>query len=414
LTDQPAGSTLTTKKLHLNWHSNAPWSPTGYGNQTKLFIPRIKKLGYEVSITAFYGLQGAMIDSGGVRIYPVGKHPYGQDIIGASAQMDGANAIITLMDAWVIMPENIPSTIGWFPWYPVDCEPMPADVLKKVRRARKGIVMSKFGKRMAEQAGLETFYVPHGVDTNVFKPVDKARERLQWPKDKFIVGMVAANKGLPPRKSFFEQITAFAAFHKLQPDTMLYLHTDDGARGGELANLVSYCKAMGLKTDYQKNGPVCEDTDVLFADQYTQLIGLPDAYMVDVYNALDVLMLCSMGEGFGIPLIEAQACGCPVITGDWTAMGELCFSGWLIPKEEARAAWHPVFEAWQWQVNTSAVVDRLLKAYEVKGNQDYRKRARKGALQYDADKVTEKYWKPVLAEMEKMISVNSGMELVTF
>ena len=42
-----------------------------------------------------------------------------------------------------------------------------------------------------------------------------------------------------------------------------------------------------------------------------------------------------MGEGFGVPIIEAQACGTPVITGDWTAMSEITRTGLAIPKEDA-------------------------------------------------------------------------------
>jgi glycosyltransferase involved in cell wall biosynthesis len=346
-----------------------------------------------------------MIDLDGIRIYPLGKHPYGQDIIGASAMFDGADVIISLMDAWVMQPQNIPPSVKWFPWFPIDCEPMPVNVLEVVRKARKGIVMSKFGQRMAQLAKLDTFYVPHGVDTNAYRPLDRAaaRKRLQWPTDKFIVGMVAANKGIPPRKSFFEQIAAFAALRALYPDVMLYLHTDDGAHGGEAVNLLTYCDRLGLKCGYQRNGEVAPDVDVLFAEQFTYLLGLPDMYMIDVYNALDVLMNVSMGEGFGIPIVEAQACGCPVIVGDWTSMGELCFGGWKIKKSMARQVWHPHFEAWQWSVNTDAVAERLDTAYQFRDNQDYRNRARDGALQYDADKVTEKYWKPALEEMAGIV-----------
>lgn len=403
MTDQPADSTLTTKqKLKISWFSNAPWANTGYGVQTKLNVPAIKSLGYEVAVTAFFGLQGGMTRmNDGTTIYPAAKHPYGQDIIGAHAVHFGANALITLMDAWVVQPDNI-AGLAWFPWFPVDCEPMPAPVVKEVLKATKGITMSKFGRDMAEKAGLDVYYVPHCVDTKVFKPIDRneARARLGLPKDKFIIGMVAANKGIPPRKSFFEQIAGFAVLHKEKPDTLLYLHTDDGMQGGETVNLVEYCQLFGLKVGYVDTMPLDPTVDVAFVDQYQNVLGISDIYMVDVYNALDVLLMASMGEGFGIPLIEAQACGCPVITGDWTSMGELCFSGWKIRKDEAIMTYHPFFKAFQWRVLEGAVADRLFKAYEVRNNQDYRKRARDGAMAYDVDKVKEKYWKPVLADIE--------------
>ena len=146
MTDQPADGTLTTeKKLSLNWHSNAPWAPTGYGNQTKVFVPRIKDLGYPVSITAFYGLQGGrMWLNDGTVVYPVGNHPYGQDILGAHAMHSGANAIITLMDAWVVQPENALG-LPWYPWFPIDCEPIPANVYAMVKQATSPL-LSKFGR----------------------------------------------------------------------------------------------------------------------------------------------------------------------------------------------------------------------------------------------------------------------------
>lgn len=398
--------------MRINWHSNSPWTATGYGNQTRLTVPRLKDLGHHLSITAFYGLQGGLANYGDIRVYPNGHHLYGQDIIGASAQMDQADIIISLMDAWIMEPKRIPAPIKWFPWFPIDCEPIPEIVAEKVVQSAKGITMSKFGQAQAEAAGLDTYYIPHGIDTKVFQPVLRSRERLKWPKDKFIVGMVAANKGIPPRKSFFEQIAAFAALHKQHPDSLLYLHTADGKLGGESVDLIAYCNRLGLDTEYLSNGEPSKDTAVLFADQYTYMIGLPDAYLVDVYNSLDVLMNASMGEGFGIPIVEAQACGCPVIVGDWTSMGELCFSGWKIPKSEATPVYNPYFDAFQWSVTTEAVAERLFKAYEMRGsNEGYKQRARKGALEYDVDLVVEKYWKPILAEIEVSVRATQTAEV---
>lgn len=393
---------MTNDKIKISWFSNAPWAPTGYGCQTRINYPRIMAMGYDLAISAFYGIQGAKMTTGdGVEVYPIFKHRYGQDVIGAHARIQRADAIITLMDAWVVQPEN---TLGipWYPWFPVDAEPMPIMVYNAVAKAKKGIVMSKFGKRMAERMGLDVYYVPHSIETQVFKPgnQNESRRKLGLPADKFIVGMVAANKGNPPRKSFFEQITAFAAMHKEHPDSILYLHTDDGTYGQDMVNLKRYCEVMGLTVGYADCRPLDDSIDVAFVEQYQYHLGIPDQYMVDVYNALDVMMLCSMGEGFGVPLIESQACGCPVITGAWTAMEELFFAGWLIPKEEADATWNSFFEAFQWRVRTEAVTDRLMKAYNMAGNPEYRKAARKGAAKYDADKVAEKYWKPVLEDIQ--------------
>lgn len=392
--------------MRLNWFSNSPAATTGYGVQTKLFVPRLAKLlDKGISVTAFFGVQSGVLNINGIKVYPSFKHPYGQDVIGAHAEWDRADAVVTLVDAWVIQNENI--GLPWFPWFPIDHEPMPANVLAKVRQAAKPIVMSKFGKRMAEQVGLDVWYVPHGVDTSIFKPLDReeAREHLKWPQDKFIVGMVAANKDNPSRKAFHEQIAAFAALHAAHPDTVLYLHTDDGTHGGSGVDLIKFIRRMGLVIG----------EDVLICDQYMNSLGFPDSYMVDVYNGLDVLTNVAMGEGFGIPILEAQACGTPVIVGDWTSMSELCFAGWKVDKAEAMPIYHDFFDAFQWQATAGAIADRMEQAYAAKGDYELRNKARRGALPYDADDVTRQYWKPIIKEMEKIINAKcSGMELVTF
>jgi len=383
--------------MKFAWHSNAPWAATGYGNQTKLFVPRLKELGHDIAVIAFWGLEGGLIKWDGVPIYPKGKHPYGVDVLSAHTHHFGTNVAITLIDAWVMQPEAMQSTL-WIPWFPVDMYPLPAAVVRTARRAFERIVFSKYALEQVENAGLSAYYVPHGIDTKEFKPENQinARELLQWPKDAFIVGMVAANKGMPSRKAFSYQIEAFANFKKRHSDAILYLHTVKGEHGeNEGMNIPEFCNYLGLRPDL----------DVMFVEQYQNAFGfLNEEYMNTIYNAMDVHMLVSMGEGFGIPIVEAQATGCPVIVGDWTAMSELCFSGWKVPESESDKWWTPL-AAYQYVPRVGAIEDALEQAYRMKGNQDYRKRARKGALAYDADKVTQKYWKPVLEDIEEKVKI---------
>lgn len=389
--------------MRIMWISNAPWAHTGYGNQTNLFVPRLQKIGHEVAVTAFYGLEGGSLNWNGIPIYPKGFHPYGNDVMSAHAAHFHANIMITLIDAWVYDVEMIPDGFRWAPWFPVDHEPMPNVVYKKVSRAWARIVYSRFAEQQVNNSGLDCYYVPHGVDTNIFRPGDmaEARDKLGFPNDKFIVGIVAANKGNPSRKAFAEQLLAFAEFKEKHPDSMMYLHTVAGEENAGV-NLPEYLDFIGLTYGFHgRSDP--KSVDVLFNDQYQAVVGLNDVYMATVYNALDVFQLVTMGEGFGIPLVEAQACGCPVITSDWTATSELCFSGWKVDKKDSTPLYTPI-ASWQYIPSVGAIVDRLEAAYRMKGNEDYRKAARKGSLAFDADKVVEKYWRPTLDAMADEIA----------
>jgi glycosyltransferase involved in cell wall biosynthesis len=275
-------------------------------------------------------------------------------------------------------------------------------VLEKAAQAAFPIVYSQFGKRMCENAGLEVAYVPHMVDTAHYAPGDQAaaRARLGWPEDAFIAVMVAANKGFPARKNFCEQLDGFKALTERHADALLYLHTTDGepnTYGG--VNLRSYVRRAGL------------EGRVSFPDQYAVRMGMGTDYLRDVYQGADVLLSVSAGEGFGVPIVEAQSCGTPVIVGNWTAMAELCGAGWTIGKHEAHEVWTPQ-EASQWVPMPGAVTEALELAYHAKGGRlamRLANRAREFAMQYDADHVAETYWRPTLDAIAVRLGVESGV-----
>ena len=123
--------------------------------------------------------------------------------------------------------------------------------------------------------------------------------------------------------------------------------------------------------------------------------------MADLYRAFDFLSLTSMGEGFGIPLIEAQACGTPVVTSDNTAMTELCFSGRLVT--EQYPFWTPL-GAWAMIPDYRAVADAYEQMYDDLHDPERElqltQAARLGALDYAWDTVVSQFWQPLLERVE--------------
>lgn len=387
--------------MKILWVSNAPWSHTGYGNQTNTFWWRIAKLGHNVVLGANYGLRGAPlnISAGGenTRVLPAGYTTHGSDILAPHARYVKADIVITLYDPWAF-PPHITSSFRWCPWMPVDHEPLPERVYDAVRGAYQPIAYSRFGERALQEAGLDPRYVPHGVDRGDFFPEDKAESlrRLNLPRDDvdFLAVMVAANKGTPSRKAFPEVFMAWAEFVKKHPKAALYVHTHPGPQmsGLDLGLLV---RKLGIP-----------DHNLFFCDPYWYILGYPPAYMRAVFSAADVLLSPSYGEGFGLPILEAQACGCPVIVGGWTSMPELCFSGWVVdgqPFYTPLGAWQFVPYIKDSPVGKRSILAAIEEAYKAKGDPAYAKRAREGAAQYNADEITEKYWKPVLEEIEQDI-----------
>ncbi|MCC7105604.1 MAG: glycosyltransferase family 4 protein [Chloroflexi bacterium] len=66
--------------------------------------------------------------------------------------------------------------------------------------------------------------------------------------------------------------------------------------------------------------------------------GLPAKMLPAVYSAAELLAFPSLYEGFGLPLLEAMACGCPVVASDRAAIPEVVGqAGLLVPADDAAA-----------------------------------------------------------------------------
>jgi glycosyltransferase involved in cell wall biosynthesis len=345
-----------------------------------------------LAIFAWFGVQGGMTQWGPHVVYPGHGDPYGVDVIGHHAKHFGADCCITLIDVWTQggVGEKV-APAQWVPWFPVDTEPVAPKVLEALEGARLPVVYSRFGERMLKDAGVRCAYVPHGVEPDVYKvlpdeQVDAFR-RAVFGQASHVTVMVAANKGFD-RKAFQVNLRAWAAFAKEEPGALLYIHTDPttAAQGVDLQALV---EAVGITGR------------VLFPDRYSYYLGYPAEFMALLYNAADVLLASAMTEGFGIPIIEAQACGTPVIVNDFASMPELV--RWGTAVAPADVYWTGLESWWSWP-DWRGIRDALGKAGRMKAwTPPERSRDLSAAIhaQYGWDVVVEQFWRPVLEEVSR-------------
>ena len=382
--------------------SNSPGMPTGYGTQGLLLAERMIRHGLKFAALSNYGLQGvkSTLDIAGTQVphYPTGLTNYSVDVMPAWANdfaaknPDLKTVLFTLYDVWVYNDLKYDEQI--VSWVPLDHITLPPGVNKFLTRENvKPVSMSIHGRDQLHSANIENTYIPHAIDTNVFKPTDKmpdgknVREFMEVPDDAFLVGMVAANKanGQIHRKAFAENLLAFAIHLKKYPNSYLYIHSEPSRSYGGF-DLGILLRLVGIPQE-----------NVLLPDPYVLRNGYPDEAMAAFYSAFDVLLSTSYGEGFGIPTIEAQACGTRVITSNFAASKDLASEdSW---KVEGQPFWDEAQSSFFQIPSINKITAVLEEAYHAERGTS--KIAREFALQFDVEKVWSDSWMPFLKDLYK-------------
>lgn len=375
--------------MKILWHSNSPMMPGGYGVQTALNCRAVRKLGHDVVISSFGGGAFQVPDAwDGFDVLPTGERNFGNGVVAQHARNIGADLIVLLCDPWVMEPTQF-AGLRVMPWMPMDTERMSAvdgEWIRLMTEAGAELVplaMSRHGQAQLAKRGIEAAYVPHSVDTALFSPLaDRAKWRDEQgiPPNAFLIGMNANNKGTPSRKAFGEQFYAFAQLKKKHPNAFLLVHAMIRSVDGLFLDVIADDLGIG--------------TSVQFCDPFTYETGGYTQDFLNVwYGCLDLFTNCSLAEGFGIPIIEAQACGTPVAATRGSAMTELVprGAGFLASSQPEWNNTHSRF----WRKPIIADIERIYeRAMNIAGGM--RGAARANALLYDVDTVAERYWRPVL------------------
>lgn len=394
--------------MKLLLHSNSPKSPTGYGVQIALLAERLAADGHEVAVSCTHGQEtgiGIWETPQGHRIplYPRRYTPTGADILHGHANhfFEGdpqAGWIIPMIDVWALRSSYL-KNYQIAAWAPVDHLDAPPGVMAFFADTHAiPIAMSRHGETCFMRQGLEPVYIPLAVDTSVYKPTPtlvidgktiSARDLFGLHPKAFVVGIVAMNKGnVFDRKGWSEMFYGFAQFRRTHHDAILFVHSD--AVGAEGISLYELAKDAGIPP-----------AALIFSDQYAYAMGFSSEMMAAAYTSMDVLLSASHGEGFGTPVIEAQACGTAVIASNATAQPELVGldAGWLV---EGQRMW----DESQSSPAFCPFVDDIVSALEMAYSADLDEMqgpAIAAAAHFDADLVYDQFWRPFIAALEPLV-----------
>lgn len=263
---------------------------------------------------------------------PQGRDRFGQSCISSVVEMAKPDVVITSYDVWMIaylgLPEKDPivaadprrlaalgrdtrsfNHIAYFPMDGlVDGRHLPRDFDETISAFDIPVTYSRFAQAaVLRDTGIDIPFIPICHDGNIYKPGNRklARKNLGLPEDKFIIGMVGTNQY---RKLWGEFIKAAAVMARRHEDVLVLPWTTWNMQIAGGADIQDFIYREGIINQ------------VINPDK--RVGAMTDLGMAELYRAMDVCVLTTVGEGCGLPPLRARACGTPALVSDNTSNTE--------------------------------------------------------------------------------------------
>lgn len=329
--------------MRILWHSAAPWVSGGYGRVCQEVVTRIQnQTDHEIGVQCLASVKkdpvmwhGEVWDGDEfttpreldepIPVFPSSSTNTNTHFGVAEAKkhftdFDG-DFYFTHFDTWMTPArQTIPDMdIPYGSYVIVDHYPCPNEVVEQVTNAYETVSMSRFAQSALVERGIRNRRIPHGVDTEQYRPMDEDErptglrieidgvEREMNLADKFVFGMVATNYS--DRKNIPAHMEAFKMFlEEVTDDVLLYMHMWQSSEVG-----------YELYTIQQDLGIPDEKIAWIPPDLYHDV---GDITLNAWYNNMDVLLNCSTGESWGLTITEAMSCGTPAIVTNFSSMPE--------------------------------------------------------------------------------------------
>lgn len=334
---------------------------SGFGNYTRNVLSRLYATGkYEIAELSAYRNPEVKTNFPW-KIYPVvpsdsdkvtteqyskqPHHAFGAWAFETAIQDFKPDIVFDVRDYWMLNFPEVSPYRPFFHWFiapTIDSAPQRREWLQTFANADTVSGHTQWGIDYLRSTKVPMNLVEpvnDAVNTNVFRPNSQPKEILKQqlgtdPND-FIIGSVMRNQ---KRKLIPNLIKIIKQVAKVVPTAKLHLHTSypDMNAWDIPALLMEYDAVDLVYFSYKCNHcgkfhvakfketpsfcPHCKKNSASFCSVAN---GLSEPELASIFNGFDLYIQYAICEGFGIPPVEAAACGVPVVTVDHGAMAEI-------------------------------------------------------------------------------------------
>lgn len=278
--------------------------------------------------------------------------PYG-DVFGRQVFLDllgqrEYDVVFIVQDTFIVLPivpqilelqRTKQKSFSTIYYYPFDCSPREEWVNQCVNSFDFPVAYTEYAKNesrkfigsLADRQNV----IYHGTNTNDFYPMsveDKKNAKKQiFPSplnEKFVITNVNRNQG---RKDVSRSLMIMKQLKNIGvKDAFLYMHMQETDFGGSVMQMAA---SMGLNpsTDFTVPDP----------RQFGAHSGFPIEFLNGIYNASDVYLTTTHGEGWGLSITEAMATKLPVVAPNNTSIPEILGEdrGWRVNSGHTPTHW---------------------------------------------------------------------------
>lgn len=354
------------QKLRILFNTEASFLNSGFANYTRELISRLYDSGkYELAELASYGFvndprdqiikwkyyaNAVKKDDPRFSAYNSnGENQFGKWRFDKTVLDFKPHVVVDVRDYWMssyVKHSPLRDRFCWVLMPTVDSAPQQEPWLDTFLSADAIFTYSDWGANvLKKQTKNKINYIDTaspGVNTTVFHPLNRqeVRNALQIKQDAIIIGSVMRNqkrKLLPELISSFSKCLEKTDNKELKSKLFLYLHSSYPDMGWDIPELLkdhkvsnkvlftykcATCNKILCRTfaGTQIVCPHCLNRNVTLSSVTN---GVTENELCAIYNIFDIYVQYAICEGFGMPQVEAGACGVPLCTVRYSAMEDI-------------------------------------------------------------------------------------------